>query len=81
MSFSLTEAQRSRAERSTIQESVCRGMPRWRARQKALHIAEKLALIARMISERRELERIKSLCKRSLPPCQYWFIPVLSVSP
>lgn len=54
------------ALRASGEGAVCRGLPRWRARQRALPVPEKLALTARMISVTHELERIKSLCKRSL---------------
>ena len=41
----------------------CRGMPRWRERQRSLPIAEKIELIGKFILETRQLERVKKSCK------------------
>lgn len=42
-----------------------RGMPRWREKQRALSIREKVDLIGRLIQETRQLEEIKKTCKPS----------------
>jgi len=43
-----------------------RGMPHWRARQRSLPVAEKIALLGRFIQETRQLERLKNQCKLSV---------------
>lgn len=42
-----------------------RGMPRWREKQRALSIRDKVDLIGRLIQETRQLEAIKKTCKPS----------------
>jgi hypothetical protein len=42
-----------------------RGMPRWRDKQRALPIGEKVELIGRFILETRQLELVKKSCKLS----------------
>jgi len=41
-------------------------MPRWRARQRALSVAEKLEQIGRFILETRRMEQVKKACKPSV---------------
>jgi hypothetical protein len=42
------------------------GMPRWRAKQRAMPIGEKLELIGKFILETRRLEQLKKACKPSV---------------
>ena len=42
-----------------------RGMPRWREKQRALPIGEKVALLGQVILETRKLEAINKACKPS----------------
>jgi hypothetical protein len=41
-------------------------MPRWRAKQRAMPIGEKLDLIGKFILETRRLEQLKKACKPSV---------------
>jgi hypothetical protein len=43
-----------------------RGMPQWRAAQRAMPIATKIELIGRFIRETRKLESIKKTCMKSV---------------
>ena len=45
---------------------LSRGMPQWRQRQRVLPVAEKIALLGRVITETRRLEQIKASWKRSV---------------
>ena len=42
------------------------GMPRWRATQRSMPVADKIELIGRYIRETRELESIKKSCRKSV---------------
>jgi hypothetical protein len=53
---------------SNALSSAQRGMPRWREKQRALSIGEKVDLIGRLIQETRQLEAIKKTCKPSVTP-------------
>jgi hypothetical protein len=46
--------------------SIPLGMPRWRAAQRNMPVAEKFELIARFIRETRQLESIKKSCRKSV---------------
>lgn len=49
----------------SLEITPVRGMPRWRQRQRELPVAEKIALIGKLILETRGLERIKKSCRLS----------------
>jgi len=49
----------------THHSSNDRGMPRWREKQLALSIGEKIELIGKFIQETRQLEKFKISCKPS----------------
>jgi hypothetical protein len=51
-------------DRENIDDS--RGMPQWRAAQRAMPIATKMELIGRFIRETRKLESIKKSCTKSV---------------
>lgn len=42
-----------------------RGLPRWRGKQRALPVGEKIELIGQFIQETRQLEIVKKACKLS----------------
>jgi hypothetical protein len=44
---------------------IHRGMDRWREKQRALPVGEKIELIGRFIQETRQLEVLKKPCKPS----------------
>ena len=60
-------AHRFSMESSELKSSgLSRGMPQWRQRQRALPVAEKIALLGRVITETRRLEQIKASWNKSV---------------
>lgn len=45
-----------------------RAMPRWRAKQRALPVREKIGLLGQVIIETRHLESVKKSCKQFATP-------------
>jgi hypothetical protein len=46
-------------------KGLVRGMPNWRKAQLELPLAEKIALVGRLIQETRRTEALKHACKKS----------------